>query len=475
MSVVKTIQTKIFGAGSRTMNVLERQDQLRLQVYQQYYAFYAGKQWQHDREDDEELLTVNLCQAFVDKHAIFLAGKGWYLTDDNGPESKENIAFLINAWKRSDQDILCFANAHCGSLLGDAYLFFNEDENTGQVVAENIAAAYVTPRFHPIDKDLITHARIEFPVYFDNGDSQIVTYMCDSQSTAKYIDGQLVNVVYHLLGEVPLIHIINFPFPTQDFGRSDLYPLLDLQRQFNATLTDMNDIIAYHASPTTIFIGTKLNQLERGANKMIGGLPTNAKVQNLEMKNDLTSISNHLKEIKKLMHQLGNAPDIAFGNASDLKFSNSSGLALQLLYQPIIDVLTVKHKFYGAAYEKGCRIFLKWGIRKMEILGPVGNKAKEEFYRTKVNFRDPLPRDEVALLLEVKGKLEDGLMSVKDAHRALGDSDIDEKIREVQEDIKQGINHAYLAKHPPVVEQPGTGEPKSGSVTKSNQPAKKAK
>jgi hypothetical protein len=154
------------------------------------------------------------------------------------------------------------------------------------------------------------------------------------------------------------------------------------------------------------------------------------------------------KQIKKLIHQLGNAPEIAFGAADELRFSNSSGLALQMLYQPLIDVLKVKYGYYGLGMKKINRLILMWGVRTMQVFEPLTAEARRKFYNVEVGFHDPLPRDEMLELTKIITKLEKGLMHMEDAHQELGHRNVLEYMRKIKDDIESGTNLAYAATSP---------------------------
>ena len=66
------------------------------------------------------------------------------------------------------------------------------------------------------------------------------------------------------------------------WGQSDIWDIIPLNRELNEKMTEVSDIINYHAAPVTIITGAKASQLERGPKKVWAGLPKDSQVFNLE-------------------------------------------------------------------------------------------------------------------------------------------------------------------------------------------------
>ena len=49
-----------------------------------------------------------------------------------------------------------------------------------------------------------------------------------------------------------------------------------------------------------IFVSVK-----KGANKVWGGLPKDGRVENLELRGDLSASTNYIKDLKQAMHEIG--------------------------------------------------------------------------------------------------------------------------------------------------------------------------
>ena len=120
------------------------------------------------------------------------------------------------------------------------------------------------------------------------------------------------------------------------WGLSDCHDIISLNRSYNETATDIADIVNYHAAPVTVIIGAKASQLEKGANKVWGGLPKDARVENLEGGGQgLKGAMDFLATLKKSMHEMIGVPETALGQAQPI--SNTSGVALSIQFQPLMN------------------------------------------------------------------------------------------------------------------------------------------
>ena len=140
-------------------------------------------------------------------------------------------------------------------------------------------------------------------------------------------------------------------------GQSDLKSIIPLQKELNAKVTDVSDIVNYHSAPITIIQGAKSKNLEKGAKKVWGGLPKDAKVYNLELNSDLNASNNFISTIKTAIHELSNTPEDSLGGRSAV--SNTTGVALQIKYAPLLEKTWLKRQTYGSGIKDVCRLIIK--------------------------------------------------------------------------------------------------------------------
>jgi hypothetical protein len=418
------------------------EDNRRISQYLLFWNFYLGNHWKEERPDNEPQVTANFCESFVNKSTSFLMSKGWYIVDKNDEYSRQNIDYLDKIWKYNNKDLISYEIAQMGSICGDVYILVVPDQG-GDLKILMIPPMFVSPKFHPANKDLLLSAIIQYPTRSVNdqtGINSFITMEIDSKKVVQYLDDKHISTYNHDLNEMPLIFIKNRPLSGSAFGVSDLKSIVSLNKLYNEKLTDISDIINYHAAPVTIAYGVKIKQLQRGARKMWMGLPPpdEARIENLQLDSDLAAADNHLKNIQQLIHQLGSIPEVALGK--NVNISNTSGLAIQLLFQPIIDLNSVKQLTYGTGIKSVNRLLLKYGIKNGEISYPNNEKELKEFFCTEIGWRDPLPRDEMIRLNMLLNRLKNGAIKVSEFHSQLGDSNPAKTIEEIMEEIEHGYN-----------------------------------
>lgn len=423
-------------------------DVRRMMRYSHFWDYYTGKHWKKERIDGEPQITANFCQGFVNKSASFLMSKGWTIKDKDSVDSKENIEFINKVWNNVEKEIISYELAQGGGIFGDAVLTILPDNN-GLLSLDLVPPLFVTPIFHPANINLIMAIKIEFPLDEQRKDSMgsVLTTIIDSMTVRQWIDKTQVYFKEHGLGEIPAVWFKNKLLTGTKYGVSDLNVITPLNKLYNEKLTDISDIINYHASPVTLAYGIKIKKLEKGARKMWGGLPSpkDAKIENLEMKNDLGAADNHLNSIQRLMHQLSDIPEIAFGTRMEV--SNTSGIAIQLLFKPLTDLTTVKYITYGSGLRRANRIITKYGIKFGYLAKPRIYNLFDlaEYYRTDISWPSPLPMDELLHLNMIINKLKSGTITVADALSELGVSNVKRYIEQISEDVSSGTNYLLSA------------------------------
>jgi hypothetical protein len=266
------------------------------------------------------------------------------------------------------------------------------------------------------------------PVYDDAGN------VSEPAKVQYYIDGKPQgDPEVNPLGEIPLVHIPNYPLSGEFYGISDLVDIMGLNRELNEKFTDISDIINYHASPITCIVGAKLKDLEKGANR-VWGFPTGATVTNLTLTGDLQAAVTHREAIKGAILEMTSTPSHALGTAFPM--SNTTGVALQMLYAPMMERRNLKVLTYGF----GLRLINRLILKTKEIADPafkvkldgVGNNR----YRNDIVFPDPMPQDEINALEKSRLKLDMRLTSrrLEILNMGLSSGEVDLLLKEIDKE-----------------------------------------
>lgn len=396
------------------LDSLSQSEQARVQAIQAYWDFYSGNHFRYVREQGERLVVMNYCGPIVDKSVSFLMGQPFQIQVPK-KNAANTLDILNETWDVNKRDTFGVEMGQHGSISGDCYVKVTFDEKKGVVRLIVLNSQYVFPELDPHDYAKMTAVRIIYPLRNAEGKEQTFMERISPDEIREFIDGeeQVARRRPNISGEIPIVHIPNMPISGMFHGKSDLAELVPMNQELNEKLTDVSDIINYHAAPVTLIFGAIAQKLEKGAKKVWSGLPKDGRVENLELQSDLAASNAYIERIKKAMLEIGQTPEIALG--SQQAISNTSGVALHVQYQPLIDKTRIKQMTYGQGIKEINRLILKTWEAKLGFRVP-----GEEPYASEVKFADPLPKD---LLIERQIIAQDlgmGLLSRKQAMIQLG-------------------------------------------------------
>lgn len=394
-------------------------------------------------------------------------------------------ALLQRAWHvDNDMKDTLWSMAEQGGVSGDSFVKVAYqpawvdpagNRHPGRVRILPLAAAYSFPEWHPHEKSRLIRFRLKYKFWATSleGTRTVYTYVenLTEDYIEEYINDELIDARKNPLGVIPIVHIPNIPVSGSPWGLADIADIIPLNREFNEKSTEISDIVNYHAAPITIVSGAKINGLQRGANRVWGGIPPEAKVYNLENAVDLTGPLAYLELVKRGMHEIMGVPEGALGQIQPI--SNTSAAALAATNQSLMQKRTLKMQVYGKGikeiddlilrtyflYEPDTRFYnpdssgIKTDPDQVDGLNP----QDPAVYDIVVKWPEPLPIDSLVKLNEIQVKMALGLESKRGALRDLGEDFVDEKfaelfdekLRESKEDgallfINQQINAAIL-------------------------------
>jgi len=434
----------------------------RLSRYRRHWRFYNGRHWKHQRNEDEPFVTINYVRRFVDKHTMHTFRKGFHVLipdDEETPEREDKERkfvqqYLNRVWKLNKHKQFAMKMGQMGGVTGDAFIRVSwDDSNPARPFprADVIPSGFVFPEFlapKGVDQQEETELLIIYPLYADPPGARQGRFQIKRRSairlwgerwtpTKRFVyefdeDGEeLISEHPNPFGEIPVVPIANWPVAGEFYGVSDIADVIPLQMLYNEKMTDMSDTLDYHASPVTVLTGAKVNQLDRGANR-IWSLPDGASVRNLELGGGLSSSVSFLATLKQAMHEIGGVPESGLGSQG----AASSAVAMALQLQPMNEISDVKQQQYGEGLEEVCRLMLK----AAEIMDPAFEEQFKKIdeasrYDVEIHFPSSLPRDESIELDRSLKRVEAGLSSRWLEMKRSGMSPT--KIKKVQEQIKK--------------------------------------
>jgi Phage portal protein, SPP1 Gp6-like len=322
----------------------------------------------------------------------------------------------------------------------------------GRVRILPLNSAFCFPEYHPHDRSRLIRFKLKYRFWGTaaEGTRQVYTYteIITDQAIEEYVNDELIDSRPNPLGTIPISHIQNVPVSGSPWGLSDIGDIISLNREYNEKATDISDIINYHAAPVTIITGAKASNLERGPRKVWGGLPEKANVFNLENGVNLAGPIEYLELIKRAMHEMTGVPESALGQMQPI--SNTSGVALSIMYQPMMQRYNLKKLQYTVLIKRINELALRTlftfepdtvfydpetdGIME-EGQAPQLDPLDPLVYQAQVEWAPPLPVDNLIKLQEIMQKMQLGLESKRGALKDLGNAFPDEKMQEIFEEL----------------------------------------
>jgi len=401
----------------------------RLTSYRKLWNYYNGRHFSVDWEGGRKKIAWNFCRKIVDKRSTWIAGKGFNFVTVKGNELVGQV--LERVWQYNRKEHLIRRTAKVALTLGDAFWYFTvktKDRMGNDLPKEQwkvriypLNPQYVFPLFVEDDPTEMKACMIQFPMWGDgNKKTVIFTAFYTPEKVRFYIDYQPQKEVDNSLGQIPIVHLASNVFGDQTFGNSCLEDIIPLNDNYNEIANSISKILNYHGEPTTLVYGTKLANMERGANKVWSNLPppNECRVDNLEMKSDLKAAQDQLHRLEQHMYRHGKTPKIVF-DSEGLAISNTSGVALHLTYQPLIEATLEEQDVFDIAIRKGNEIISN--IHRIAFGEDLAFLADDSpnYLEMDLQWNSLLPKDEQRDLDIGVKKLEAGIWSKAEATRRL--------------------------------------------------------
>ena len=282
------------------------------------------------------------------------------------------------------------------------------------------------------------------------GTRQVFSYteLWTEDAMQAFINDELVESQENPLGVIPFVHISNTKVPSSPWGLSDIQDITDLNRAYNETATLIQDIVNYYASPTTVIMGAKANDLQRGPSKVWAVPNDKARIENLSLNGELAEALEFLDTLKEKMHEIESVPINAFGQ--EIAISNTSGVALQLQFLAPMQKFHQTKIQYEAGFAQLNEIIIRTAalyLPQMLQIDPDRDPPLQEgqltvldpgdplTYRNTVEFASPLPLDKLIALNEIQMEMALGLESKTGALKKLGEAYPAEKLQELMDEL----------------------------------------
>lgn len=267
--------TRFGGIGSDSFGFTDSiaiDHQRRLHSYRKFWLFYLGKHWTYVRDPGDPTITINYSKRVVDVLCDFTFKKGFkvLIPDDPATPEKENDdrefvrVMLDETWRRNQLPLIALEMGQMGGVSGDVFLRTSWEANDlleePHVRVDIIPSHLVFPTFggpHGVDRKKLTKVLILTPVYRETTGSEKAAAKITTTSirrgderaqdlvilgeewkapvfgpdgtlvrpaTVQYFEGgePIGPATENPLGEIPVVHIPNYPLAGEFYGISDL-------------------------------------------------------------------------------------------------------------------------------------------------------------------------------------------------------------------------------------------------------------
>lgn len=157
----------------------------------------------------------------------------------------------------------------------------------------------------------------------------------------------------------PISYCQNMPIPNSFWGRSDLELVVEINDAINFSASNSQRIERVHGHPKTVGAGFRSTSLTVNPDEVIILPNPEATLKNLEMQSDLSAAATWYQIRMDALHEITRVPECATGKVDNL--GSLSGVAIQTLFQPLIQKTKAKQVLYGPMLEEVCCHLLELG------------------------------------------------------------------------------------------------------------------
>lgn len=410
---------------------VELDEMIRLRRYRTAWEAYNGqmpKPLKVVRGAIDDNVLVNYARSVVDKGVAFLFGQDIQFELDETQQTPPE-QWLAACWEANGGIVTFQKLALNGGVCGHAFVKLVPASQTPYPRAIILDPANVTVRWDPDDIETVIWYRIQYAALDPASEEPItVRQLIERNGGAWHITDQeargagawvTVRETDWPWSWAPVLDCQNLPVPNEYWGLSDLpEDVLQLNTSINFVLSNTARIIRFHAHPKTWAKGVTAEQLKVAPDQTIVLPGDSGELHNLEMASDLASSIALYERLREALHEVTRVPEVATGKLDST--GQLSGVALQILYQPLLEKTETKRRTYG-----GLLVELN---RRLLALAGYGEEHRTVIHWPELLPTDPAAEAQTALVHEQLGVSKDTILS------QLGyDADMERKKREADQ------------------------------------------
>jgi hypothetical protein len=340
--------------------VAAEDEQRRITRMQTAWLAYHGKlppplKVRAGQPDDN--VAANKARVIVNKTVSFLVGQEITFEVAGGNEDGDDPAesYLDTVWEANRKSTTLQKLAMNGAVCGHVFvkLALRPPEPPRLIVLD---PATVSVEWDDEDIERVTRYRIQYPALDPQTRQPIIrrqtiepagnVWRIVDQVASPDGSFRPVNETAWPYPFAPIVDCQNLPLPNEYWGESDLEDdILELQTGRNRGLSNVGRILRFHAHPKTWGKGFQANLLRVAVDETIVLPGDNSELHNLEMVSDLGSSLEYDRRLDEAIHEISRTPAIATGKVEEI--GQLSGLAMQILFAPLVEKTNMKRQTYG--------------------------------------------------------------------------------------------------------------------------------
>ena len=338
----------------------QQSEQDRLEKFRTNWEIYYG---QGDKplklvpgSTFDDNIRMNYARLFVDKGVAFLFGKDVGFELEEGKVTPAE-AYLERIWQSNSKMSKLQRLATNGGVCGTAFLRIlivpGQDPRLIVLDPETVTVTLAEDDFEDV-----TEYKIQYTSKDEKGDPVGVRHVISRNGNQWIINDErgahagshweTIKTTAWAYPFSPIIHCQNMIAPNEFWGMSDLEnDLIEVINKKNFVMANTLKIIRHHAHPKTIAEGLPATEIaiKAGVDDLIVLEKEGATMHNLEMQSDLSSSLAVGQELTEFIHELARVPQVSTGKVESI--GQLSGVALEILYQPLLEKTEAKRVTYG--------------------------------------------------------------------------------------------------------------------------------
>jgi len=352
---------------------LNNRDIDRLKSYKELLEFYHGQHWEGYARRGEKRLTFNYAKVVIDKITSYLMGGITFTVEPTQDSDEARVRAqraeqaLYQVYEDNNLEQLDFETEIDCAILGDACLkvIWDAETKSVKITAPDIQGIHAwwigddTSRVWRVaSKYSLTseEAEILYKVK-PKGKTAHIVELWTAQEFELWLDNALVEKKPNPYGFIPFIIYPNLREPKKFWGISDLYQLMQPQRELNRAMSQLSRILELSGNPIAVLENVEESEdiaVKPGA---VWNIPEDAKAYLLDLLQG-GGVRLHIDYINLLyrtLHDVSESPRSAFGGTE----RDLSGIALEIELQPLLQKVKRKRLIRTTVYNRRNRLILK--------------------------------------------------------------------------------------------------------------------